>query len=102
MIVFNKVTWYSKLAAVILFLLVVPTLTFYIGTQYQLTKDITSNVIVELPFVKVEHQTYADKVKNPVSYYSQELFNLKPTDSAPFTEENKCLMSPSKVLRMSS
>lgn len=81
MIVFNKVTWYSKLAAVILFLLVVPALTFYIGTQYQLTKDVTSNVTVELPFVKVEHQTYADKVKNPVIYYTKELYKLKSTDS---------------------
>jgi hypothetical protein len=32
---FNKVTWYSKLGAVILFLLVVPVLTFYIGMKYQ-------------------------------------------------------------------
>ena len=37
-IVFNKVTWYSKLAAVILFLIVVPVLTFYIGEQYGLLK----------------------------------------------------------------
>ena len=31
---FNKVTWYSKLAAVILFLFVVPFLSFYFGEQY--------------------------------------------------------------------
>jgi hypothetical protein len=32
---FNEVTWYSKLAAVILFIVVVPVLTFYIGMKYQ-------------------------------------------------------------------
>ncbi len=80
MIVFNKVTWYSKLAAVILFLLVVPTLTFYIGTQYQLTKDITSNVIVELPFVKVKHPPVTSMVKNPISFYAKEIFKLNSGD----------------------
>jgi|GEM_PF-1886885 len=40
MIIFNKVTWYSKLAALILFILIVPALTFYIGVQYQKTIDV--------------------------------------------------------------
>ena len=31
---FNRVTWYSKLAALVLFLVVVPVLCFYIGEQY--------------------------------------------------------------------
>jgi hypothetical protein len=44
MIKFNEVTWYSKLAAVIVFLVIVPILAFYIGTQYQEIKD--SNSIV--------------------------------------------------------
>jgi hypothetical protein len=35
----NEVTWYSKLAAIIVFLLFLPILTFYIGTQYQKTID---------------------------------------------------------------
>jgi len=35
---FNKVTWYSKLLAIILFIGVIPTLTFYIGTQYEKTR----------------------------------------------------------------
>jgi uncharacterized protein YecT (DUF1311 family) len=42
---FNTVTWYSKLAAEILFLLVFPVLGFYIGTQYELTKFETSKEI---------------------------------------------------------
>ncbi|MCC2630830.1 MAG: nitrite reductase, partial [Candidatus Paceibacter sp.] len=37
---FNKVTWYSKLAAVILFIFVIPWWTFYIGMRYQETVDI--------------------------------------------------------------
>jgi membrane-bound inhibitor of C-type lysozyme len=35
MIVFNKVTWYSRLLALILFLLILPALAFYIGMQYE-------------------------------------------------------------------
>ncbi|MFA6601633.1 MAG: hypothetical protein WCT02_02110 [Candidatus Paceibacterota bacterium] len=31
----NKVTWYSKLGALILFVIVVPFLTFYIGREYE-------------------------------------------------------------------
>lgn len=33
-IIWNEVTWYSKLAAVILFLVIVPCITFYIGFKY--------------------------------------------------------------------
>jgi hypothetical protein len=45
MIKFNEVTWYSKLAAAILFLVIVPFLAFYIGTQYQEAKSL--NAIVD-------------------------------------------------------
>lgn len=34
MIIFNKVTWYSRLLAIIFFIGVLPTLTFYLGTKY--------------------------------------------------------------------
>ncbi len=40
---FNEVTWYSKLGAIILFILVVPCLTFYIGRQYEATLAVTDN-----------------------------------------------------------
>jgi hypothetical protein len=39
MIKFNEVTWYSKLAAVIFFLAVLPILTFYIGMEYEKTEE---------------------------------------------------------------
>lgn len=32
----NRVTWYSKLGAIILFFVVIPVLAFYIGEQYGL------------------------------------------------------------------
>lgn len=38
----NKVTWYSKLAAIIVFILIVPLLTFYIGMRYQEVQLITT------------------------------------------------------------
>ncbi len=41
MIEWNKVTWYSKLAAIIFFIGILPVLTFYIGTQYQEVKDLS-------------------------------------------------------------
>jgi hypothetical protein len=42
MITFTEVTWYSKLAAVIFFLGVLPVLTFYIGMKYQEVISITA------------------------------------------------------------
>ncbi len=40
MVQWHEVTWYSKLGAIIIFVGVVPALSFYIGTQYQLTKEV--------------------------------------------------------------
>lgn len=37
-IVWNRVTWYSRLLAVIFFVIVMPILAFYIGTIYEETK----------------------------------------------------------------
>lgn len=48
MIRWNEVTWYSRLGAVILFLVVVPTLCFYIGTQYQLTISSSTDFNLEV------------------------------------------------------
>lgn len=38
MIRWNEVTWYSKLAAVIFFIIVLPVWTFYLGIQYEKTQ----------------------------------------------------------------
>ncbi len=40
----NEVTWYSKLGAIVLFVGVVPALSFYIGTQYQAVLDAKPSV----------------------------------------------------------
>lgn len=52
---FNTVTWYSKLGAVILFILVVPTLTFYIGRKYQETVTLLEQS--EVPSVTASKQS---------------------------------------------
>ena len=41
----NEVTWYSRLLAIILFLGVIPALSFYIGVQYQEVVSVSANVI---------------------------------------------------------
>ena len=41
---FNKVTWYSKLGAIILFLIIVPYITFYFVQEYQEIKDINKSI----------------------------------------------------------
>lgn len=40
----NKVTWYSRWGAIILFMLLIPLLTFYIGMRYQEVQLVTSQV----------------------------------------------------------
>ncbi len=56
MIKFNKVTWYSKLAAIVFFIGILPTLTFFIGAQYQEVKNLnlseTSIQISKTPTVR--------------------------------------------------
>lgn len=44
MITWNTVTWYSKLLAVLFFIGVLPAWTFYIGMQYQATKDVVESL----------------------------------------------------------
>lgn len=60
----NEVTWYSKVGAVILFLVVVPALSFYIGTQYQLT--VTANTILVPPLTKPQ-QNNGDVTPEPMT-----------------------------------
>ena len=51
MIKFNEVTWYSKLAAIVFFIGVLPSLTFYIGTQYEEAKNANDyrNILTSVP-----------------------------------------------------
>jgi len=56
MIEWNRVTWYSKLGAIILFLGVIPALCFYIGTQYE--------VIAVTATPTYQEQTYQSSSNN--------------------------------------
>ncbi len=40
----NRITWYSRLWAIFVFLLVIPVVSFYIGTQYERTVEVLSMV----------------------------------------------------------
>lgn len=40
----NEYTWYSKLAAALFFILVLPTWTFYLGRQYEKTQAVLNNL----------------------------------------------------------
>jgi len=61
---FNVVTWYSKLLSIIFFIAVLPVLTFYIGTQYQLTVDAQSGeaVILSQSISNKKHEVSTPKI----------------------------------------
>ena len=64
----NEVTWYSKLGAIILFILVVPVLTFYIGRQYEAVVELNKLVQISDANVVVGMQSGANvsaSVKSP-------------------------------------
>ncbi len=63
---FNKVTWYSKLGAVILFLVVVPILSFVIGKQYAETYPYAS--IGKAPAYTIKQVKDVDLKQNPLSF----------------------------------
>lgn len=44
MIKWNEYTWYSKLSALVLFILILPILTFYIGRKYEQTTEVLNSV----------------------------------------------------------
>lgn len=46
---FNVVTWYSKLLSIIFFIAALPVLTFYIGTQYELTVNSQNGQVTTMP-----------------------------------------------------
>jgi hypothetical protein len=40
----NRVTWYSRMWALFVFLLIIPVISFYIGTQYERTVELLAAV----------------------------------------------------------
>lgn len=53
----NEYTWYSRLGAFVLFLGVIPALSFYLGTRYQETKKVLSESSSLLTFVSIQADT---------------------------------------------
>ena len=51
-IVWNQVTWYSKLLAAIFFIFVVPLITFHIGKEYEKTQLIVQQVNTNIPVLE--------------------------------------------------
>lgn len=66
MIKFNEVTWYSKLAAVIFFIGVLPIWSFYIGIEFQRTADM-SRVVYEPAANPVKQPTKPTPVPTPTT-----------------------------------
>ncbi len=64
---FNKVTWYSKLGALILFIIVIPLLTFYFGMKYQeivvLNNSIQSINISKSDFLNLSYNIDGEEIK---------------------------------------
>jgi hypothetical protein len=80
MIKWNEVTWYSRLGALILFIGIVPALSFYIGNQY--ARTITLNTISP-----VLNNVSAQKEK-PIIYGIEYLAD-NPEEVSPTCEESK-------------
>lgn len=53
----NVVTWYSKLLAIVLFIIILPTLTFYFGMRYQ-------DMIVTKKLLEEKTRLQEEKIKN--------------------------------------
>jgi hypothetical protein len=96
----NRITWYSKLGAIILFILVIPILTFYIGIQYEKTTNIlnsTSSYSSLSNSVPIDTSLRPINISSTATDYSMQLkgrFILKDSRCAGFEFGN----NPSKVI----
>lgn len=82
MIKFNEVTWYSKLGAIILFLVVVPVIAVYCGMLYQEVQDINSSVAVPVP---ADNDTDTAPQKDATTAAKEMLAALAVKDYAKFS-----------------
>ena len=81
---FNTVTWYSKLAAVIFFIGVLPVLSFYIGKQYGEVISLSQTPIYTAPNPKViEFKTVSTTESENIKYFkpSSSITNVSGTYS---------------------
>jgi hypothetical protein len=88
MIQWHEVTWYSRWGAILLFLVIVPTLCFYIGVQYELTQQslaISPSVSTSTPSLLKSPQTdysYRSKL-----IYIERVYHPEINDPGPFTAD---------------
>lgn len=83
-LVWNKVTWYSKLLAAIFFIFVVPILTFYIGKEYENTR-LSLKAYENVPYI----QTESDSVLPIPAEQSDVKQSSKPTTTSGIYGEAK-------------
>ena len=69
----NKVTWYSRWAAVIVFLIMIPILCFYIGMIYGEVRSI--ELIPELG-IPAKNTPSVSTTSFPYSTYSNDIYNF--------------------------
>lgn len=55
MIKWNEVTWYSWYGAIILFIVVLPVISFFIGREYEATRAVLLQKVEDAPFVPTVH-----------------------------------------------
>ena len=92
MIKWNKVTWYSKLGAIILFVGVLPALAFYIGTQYELTSEVVSGPVIYAPlFAHTTQQTsdYSYRCKDGTEFSVTPSLDMSTLYITPATSVDK-------------
>ncbi len=67
----NKVTWYSRWGAIILFIILLPILTFYIGRRYEETLQILNAEPLQFSVVKAspQHSETIDESIHPVESF---------------------------------
>ena len=75
----NRVTWLSWWLAVFLFVIVVPFLAFYIGSEYGKTMDIISSTQKEIPISAFK----AQMKKHPMASTTPPITQTTTTTSTP-------------------
>jgi len=87
MIKWNEYTWYSKWASLIFFILVLPILTFYIGTQYEEAKNVSEVVIPQNVVVKKSTTSISslNVYKNDfIEFQYPQDFSVEEIDEVPY------------------
>ena len=96
-IVFNKVTWYSKLLAVFVFFVIIPAVSFYLGSYYEQTQILIKSIPAVVPIQNIQKikPTLPIPKTNPVISTKP----VKPIEGIACTQEAKLCPDGSYVGR---